>query len=701
MYGYLQQDIQFLAGVGPKKAQILLSELQVGTFGELLHYYPFRYVDRSRFYSIRELTDSSPWVQIRGTVTALQRTGEGRRERLILTFSDPTGSIRAVFFKGISYWIKRFKQGIDYTLFGKPSLFNGELHFVHPEIEETAKAETGIRAPLQAVYNTTEKMKNHFLTTRALGRLQLALWQGMPGTIPETLSAWLLTRFRLMPRHDALFNLHFPQSADLLKKAEFRIKLEECLFMQLDILHRKSLRKASVPGPLFPLVGSLFHHFFEHNLPFSLTDAQKRVIKEIRKDTATGKQMNRLLQGDVGSGKTLVALMCMLLAADNGYQSCLMAPTEILAMQHFQTLVAFLEGLEVKVALLTGSTSKKDRTQIHQQLRNGALHILVGTHALLEDEVQFHQLGLAVIDEQHRFGVAQRARLHYKEQLPPHVLVMTATPIPRTLAMTAYGDLDVSVIDQLPAGRKPIQTLHMYDSARLRMYGLLREEIAKGRQVYVVFPLIEESEKMDYKDLYLGYDVMLETFPPPKYRLSVVHGRMKPDEKEREMARFKSGETQIMLATTVIEVGVDVPNASMMVIESAERFGLSQLHQLRGRVGRGSEQSYCILMTPHNLSTDSRKRIETMVRTCNGFEIAEVDMQLRGPGDVEGTRQSGMALELNLADLAKDQAILHYARDIAEEILLSDPELKSPENRPLLAQLMQNKQTAVNWGMIG
>ncbi len=701
MQHYLEQDIQFLAGVGPKRAQLLRNELQIGTFGELLHYYPFRYIDRSRFFQLNELTESSPWVQVRGHVTAMQKAGDGRKERLILTFSDPTGSVKVLFFKGIAYWVKRFRAGVDYTLFGKPSVFNGELHFVHPEIEETAKSEIGIRAFFYDVSATTEKMKTHFLTTRALSRLQSSLWQEMPAKIAETLPERLISRFRLLSRHEALFNLHFPQSADTLKQAEYRIKLEECLFMQLDILHRKQRRKETVAGPVFPTVGKHFHHFFSNCLPFNLTDAQKRVIKEIRKDTATGKQMNRLLQGDVGSGKTLVALMCMLIAADNGYQSCLMAPTEILAMQHFQTLQAFLKGTEVKVALLTGSTPKKARDEIHSALREGKLHILTGTHALLEDAVQFHRLGLAVIDEQHRFGVAQRARLHYKEEIPPHVLVMTATPIPRTLAMTVYGDLDVSVIDQLPAGRKPIQTTHMFDSARLRMHGILREEIARGHQVYVVFPLIEESEKMDYKDLYLGFNTMLESFPPPKYKMGVVHGRLKPEEKAWEMGRFISRETQIMLATTVIEVGVDVPNATVMVIENAERFGLSQLHQLRGRVGRGSDQSFCILMTPNQLSSDARKRIETMVNSSNGFEIAEVDMALRGPGDIEGTRQSGLAMELNLANLAKDQSILQYARTIAEELLADDPGLRKPENSCLLTQLLENKRTSVNWRMIG
>ncbi|MDD4032445.1 MAG: ATP-dependent DNA helicase RecG [Bacteroidales bacterium] len=697
---YLEQPIKFLPGVGPRRSEMLGKSLEIRSFRDLLFYFPYKYLDRTRFYQIRDIPTDAAYIQLRGKITRIEKIGTSSHERLVADFTDETGTVLLVFFKGIRYLQQTLHLQTEYILLGKPGIFNGKINFVHPELEEVSHAETSIASSLQAMYNTSEKMKEGFLNSKAILKLQTTLWRGMPGRIPETLSDSLVKRLRLMSLHDALFNIHFPQSIEYLHKAEYRIKLEELLFTQLDILHQKKNRETKTKGFLFKKVGNIFNTFYQNRLPFELTNAQKKVIREIRQDTGTGHQMNRLLQGDVGSGKTLVALMSMLIALDNGYQACLMCPTEILAQQHYQTLRNFLGDMDVQVELLTGNTPKSKRKTMMERLRNGSLQILTGTHALIEEPVQFANLGLAVIDEQHRFGVAQRAGLWNKNVTPPHVLVMTATPIPRTLAMTLYGDLDVSVIDELPAGRKAIQTVHYYDSQRLKMHGFVRRQIKEGRQVYMVFPLIDESDKVEYKDLTMGFNHVMDVFPPPEYSISVLHGQMKPEEKEREMKRFVQGQTQILLATTVIEVGVDVPNATVMVIENAERFGLSQLHQLRGRVGRGSDQSYCILMTPYKISEDGRKRIQALLATSDGFEISETDLKLRGPGELEGTRQSGQAFDLKLANLAKDGILLQYARNLAEEILSEDPELSSPENKPLRKELIRNHYTTEHWGMI-
>lgn len=696
----LEQEIKFLPGVGPKRAQILAQELKINTVAELIYYFPYKYIDRTKFYKIREINETLPFIQIQGIITTLDTLGEGKSQRLVANFYDGENHMELVWFRGIKFVKGTLKKNIPVVVFGKPTEFNNKWKLVHPEIEEVKTEEDKKEGYIQPFYNTTEKMKSNFLVSKSILKFQYTALQMCRGKITETLPEWLVSHMKLIPLETALLNIHFPADPALLRKAEYRLKFEELFYIQLKLLHLKHERQHKFKGQIFKEVGSHFNDFFYHHLPFELTGAQKRVIREIRKDTLAGKQMNRLLQGDVGSGKTMVALMISLIAMDNGFQACMMAPTEILAVQHYQSIRKLIGDLPVNVRLLTGSTKKSERQVIHQQLLDGSLDLLIGTHALLEDIVEFKNLGLVVIDEQHRFGVMQRAKMWRKNFLPPHVLVMTATPIPRTLAMTVYGDLDVSVIDELPPGRKPIRTFHYYDNHRGELYQFLRREIAQGRQVYVVYPLIKESEKMDFKNLEEGFEHLRAAFPLPDYNISMVHGKMKAAEKEFEMQRFKNKETQILVATTVIEVGVDVPNASVMVIESAERFGLSQLHQLRGRVGRGADQSYCILMSSVKLSHESRQRIETMVATNDGFEIAEADMRLRGPGDIEGTQQSGLAFDLRISNLARDGQILQYARDKAEEILANDPLLQNPENTILIRQLMALRKNHLNWGAI-
>ncbi len=696
----LDREIKFLTGVGPKRAELLSNELDIHTFGDLLYYFPFKYIDRSRFYKTTEIHPDLPHVQLAGKIIGFRVEGNRGKKRAVALFRDEHGDLELVWFRGIKWITESIKPGKEYIVFGKPNYYNRKINIVHPELEEKSAAETKIAYSMQAFYNTTEKLKTNFLTSRTIQKLQQNLFRAVYNDIEETFPPKIIESIRLLSLKESLLNIHFPKSAELLKKAQYRLKFEELFFIQLNILRQKNNRDVENKGYIFESVGDYFNRFYKENLNFELTGAQKRVMKEIRKDMHSGKQMNRLLQGDVGSGKTLVALMSMLLAVDNGFQACLMAPTEILAQQHFQSISKFIVNLGIEIKLLTGSTRKKERQLIHEGLQNDTLKLLVGTHALIEDEVQFKKLGLVVIDEQHRFGVAQRAKLWEKSEQPPHILVMTATPIPRTLAMTVYGDLDVSVIDELPPGRKPIITAHYTDAKRLKLFGFLRKQIAEGRQVYIVYPLIRESEKMDYKDLEDGYESISRAFPPPQYAVSIVHGRMKPSEKEIAMDYFKKGKTHIMVATTVIEVGVDVPNASLMVIESAERFGLSQLHQLRGRVGRGANQSYCILMTSHKLSNEARQRIKIMTDSNDGFEIAEADMRLRGPGDLEGTQQSGIPFKLKIANLGKDNRLLQYARDIAGKVLDADPLLEKPENSVLRLQLKKNFAGSKWWGQI-
>ncbi len=700
MPDYLDQEIKFLSGVGPKRAELLKKELEIHNFEDLLYYFPFKYIDRSKFYKISELNPNFPHIQIKGKISGFEIVGGGNKKRLVAFFSDGTGSVELVWFKGLSYIQKSLMLNTEYIVFGKPGYFNGKYNIIHPEVETSLKNQNIISANLQAHYNTTEKLKKSFLHSKAISKLINNLLLGLKGKMQETLPVYLIKKYKLLSLEQALFNIHFPQNNDLLKKAIYRLKFEELFYIQLNILQKRTIRIHKWNGYVFSKVGKYLNQFYDENLPFKLTAAQKRVLKEIRKDIGSGKQMNRLLQGDVGSGKTLVALMSMLIALDNGFQACIMAPTEILANQHLETVNDFLEGMPINVGLLTGSTKNSVRKELHESLENGKLQILIGTHALIEDTVQFKNLGLVVIDEQHRFGVAQRAKLWKKNEQPPHILVMTATPIPRTLAMTIYGDLDVSVIDELPPGRKPIQTIHLYDSKRLRMFGFLKEQIKKGRQIYIVYPLIKESEKMDYKDLEDGYESISRAFPPPKYSVSVVHGQMKAEEKDAAMELFVKRKTHIMVATTVIEVGVNVPNASVMVIESAERFGLSQLHQLRGRVGRGASQSYCVLMTGFKLSNEARKRIDIMTKTNDGFEIAEADLKLRGPGDIEGTQQSGLAFDLKIANLGQDGQLIQYVRDIADEILDNDPDLKKTENQILANQLKKISKKKVDFSVI-
>lgn len=671
-------------------------EIGIYTFGDLLHYYPFRYVDRSQFHKIRDLLEVNGPVQIKGRIVGILEGGVGRNKRLTAKFQDETGMIDLVWFKGVR-WIKdSIKVNEEIQIYGKPTQFKGKWNIPHPEISAVSAPDA---LGLQPVYSSTEKLNANGLHSKGIERLTRTLVEQLSGQIEENLSQEIRTEHRLIDRERAIRWIHCPGNEQEAQHARLRLKFEELFFLQLELLVRKQITMQKSRGYVIEQVGAAFLDFYERHIPFDLTNAQKRVLREIRRDLGSGQHMNRLLQGDVGSGKTLVALLTMLLANGSGFQTALMAPTEILAIQHYESIRELLEPMDVHVALLTGSTKKKDRRVLHEALENGEIHILIGTHALLEDTVVFNNLGLVVIDEQHRFGVAQRARMWRKNELPPHVLIMSATPIPRTLAMTYYGDLDVSVIDELPPGRKPITTVHKFDADRLRVFGFLREEIAKGRQVYIVYPLILESETLDFNNLMDGFEAISRAFPLPDYRVSIVHGKMKPEDKEFEMNRFVRGETQIMVATTVIEVGVNVPNASVMVIESAERFGLSQLHQLRGRVGRGAEQSYCILMTGDELSPDSKKRMKTMVRTNDGFEIAEVDLQLRGPGDLLGTQQSGL-LDLKIANLSQDGPLLAVAREAARQLLTKDPTVELPENRAIRAKLSEMLKDRPNWGRI-
>ncbi len=692
------RDVKYLQGVGPQRAAVLNKELNIYSLRDLLYNFPYKYVDRSRLYYIHEIDGNMPYIQLRGKVLSFETFGEGRQRRLVGHFSDGTGVVDLVWFQGLKFVMGKYKANEEYIVFGKPTVFNGRINIAHPDIDpagELVLSDMG----LQPYYNTTEKMKRMNLNSHALEKLMKNLFHTLQHEIfDETLSPSIIEQHHLLPLTDALYNIHFPRNPELLRKAQYRLKFEELFYIQLNLLRYVKERRNKFRGLAFEKVGEIFNTFYSKNLPFALTGAQKRVIKEMRRDMGSGRQMNRLLQGDVGSGKTLVALMTMLIALDNGFQTCMMAPTEILAAQHYETISHFLKGMDVRVELLTGTVKGKRRETILRDLLTGDVHILIGTHAVIEDTVNFSSLGLVVIDEQHRFGVAQRAKLWAKNTCPPHVLVMTATPIPRTLAMTLYGDLDVSVIDELPPGRKPIQTVHQFDNRRASMYAFLRQQIVAGRQVYIVYPLIQESEKMDIKNLEDGYLHICEEFP--EYKVSKVHGKMKPAEKEEEMQRFLRAETQIMVATTVIEVGVNVPNASVMVIENAERFGLSQLHQLRGRVGRGAEQSYCILVTGYKLTEETRKRIEIMVQTNDGFEIAEADLKLRGPGDLEGTQQSGVAFDLKIADLARDGQLLQFVREIADRLLEEDPQGVLPENAIVWRQLKELRKKNVNWSVI-
>lgn len=697
MFDLASRDIKYLSGVGPQRASVLNKELNIYSLHDLLYYFPYKYVDRSRIYYIHEIDGTMPYIQLKGEILGFETIGEGRQRRLIAHFSDGTGIADLVWFQGIKFLVGKYKVHQEYIVFGKPSVFNGRINIAHPDIDNASELKLSTMG-LQPYYNTTEKMKRSSLNSHAIEKMMSAVVQQLHEPLPETLSSAILTEHHLMPLTEALRNIHFPANPELLRKAQYRLKFEELFYVQLNILRYAKDRQRKYRGYVFETVGEIFNTFYAKNLPFELTGAQKRVLKEIRRDVGSGKQMNRLLQGDVGSGKTLVALMSMLIALDNGYQACMMAPTEILANQHFETIRELLYGMDIRVELLTGSVKGKKREAILIGLLTGDVRILIGTHAVIEDTVNFSSLGLVVIDEQHRFGVAQRARLWTKNAQPPHVLVMTATPIPRTLAMTLYGDLDVSVIDELPPGRKPIVTIHKYDAHRVSLYQSVHRQIAEGRQVYIVYPLIKESEKIDLKNLEEGYLHICEEFPDCK--VCKVHGKMKAAEKDAQMQLFVSGEAQIMVATTVIEVGVNVPNASVMIIENAERFGLSQLHQLRGRVGRGAEQSYCILVTGYKLVEETRKRLEIMVRTNDGFEIAEADLKLRGPGDLEGTQQSGIAFDLKIADIARDGQLLQYVRNVAEEVVDADPTGIRPENEILWRQLKALRKTNVNWASI-
>ena len=697
MFDLTTRDIKYLQGVGPQRATMLNKELDIYSLHDLLYYFPYKYVDRSRLYYIHEIDGNMPYIQLKGQILSFETIGEGRQRRLVAHFSDGTGVVDLVWFQGIKYLMGKYKAHEEYIVFGKPTVFNGRINIAHPDIDPS-KDLTLSAMGLQPYYNTTEKMKRAGLNSHALEKLMNNAFALLQGSLPETLSPKVVEENHLMSLDEALRNIHFPQNPEKLRRAQYRLKFEELFYVQLNILRYTKDRQRKYRGLVFERVGEVFNTFYTQNLPFQLTGAQKRVIKEIRKDMGSGRQMNRLLQGDVGSGKTLVALMSMLIALDNGFQACMMAPTEILAAQHYETIKQLLFGMNVRVELLMGSVKGKKREEILKGLLTGEVQILIGTHAVLEDTVNFASLGMVVIDEQHRFGVAQRAKLWSKNTRPPHVLVMTATPIPRTLAMTLYGDLDVSVIDELPPGRKPIQTIHQFDNRRASLYSGIRKQINEGRQVYIVYPLIKESEKIDIKNLEEGYEHVCAEFP--ECQVSKVHGQMKPAEKDAEMQRFVNGETQIMVATTVIEVGVNVPNASVMVIENAERFGLSQLHQLRGRVGRGADQSYCILVTSYKLSEETRKRLEIMVQTNDGFEIAEADLKLRGPGDLEGTQQSGVAFDLKIADIARDGQLLQHVREIASGIIEKDPTGVLPENEILWRQLQSLRKTHVNWSAI-
>ena len=691
------QDIKFLLGVGPQRAKLLGDELQIRTLHDLLYTFPYKHIDRTRLYYIHELTADMPYVQIRGQILSFDTEGEGRKRRLVAHFTDGQGVVDLIWFNGIKYVLSAYKTRTDYIVFGRPSVFNGRINIAHPDVDKADELRLNTMG-LQPYYTTTDKMKRAGLNSRSIEHFTATLFERLDAGIPETLPPYLVSSLNLVSLDEALRHVHYPTSAEDLRKAQFRLKFEELFYIQLNIIKYARERRLKYRGYVFARVGELFHRFYEKNLPFELTGAQKRVIREIRQDMGSGRQMNRLLQGDVGSGKTLVALMSILIALDNGFQACIMAPTEILAEQHYVTFQNLLFGMPVRVELLTGTVKGKRRQAVLDGLKDGEVRILVGTHAVLEDTVLFKSLGMVVIDEQHRFGVAQRARLWTKNSNPPHVLVMTATPIPRTLAMTLYGDLDVSVIDELPPGRKPIQTIHQFDNRRESLYRGLRSQLNEGRQAYVVYPLIKESEKMDIKNLEEGYEQLCRDLP--EYKISRVHGKMKAAEKEAEMQDFISGKTQILVATTVIEVGVNVPNASVMVIENAERFGLAQLHQLRGRVGRGADQSYCILVTKYQLSADTRKRIQIMTETNDGFEIAEADLKLRGPGDLEGTQQSGVSFTLRLANLARDGQVLQLARETAEKVLDDDPHCAASKNDILWRQLNKLRDRTVNWGVI-
>lgn len=695
----LDTSIEFLKGVGPHRAELLKKEMQIYSFNDLITFYPFRYVDRTKFYKINEVDGNLAFVQLKGKIIRLETVGVKRSKRLIAYFTDGNSQMELVWFQGIKWVMDILKPNVEYIIFGKPTFFKGKLNIAHPEIDLVSENSNALTTSLQPIYNSSEKLKTSGLDSKGISKLQKILITILKNHVPEILSEDIIYKLKLISRESALKSIHFPEDVENLKKAEFRLKFEELFFVQLKLLKLKLIRQKDYVGFNFSKIGNYFNNFYTQHLPFELTNAQKRVLKEIRQDAGSGKQMNRLLQGDVGSGKTLVALMTMLMALDNGYQACIMAPTEILANQHFETISGLLHKMDIKIGILTGSSKTAARKKLHQELLSGEIKILIGTHALLEDIVQFQNLGMVVIDEQHRFGVAQRAKLWKKNIQPPHMLIMTATPIPRTLAMTLYGDLDTSIIDELPPGRKPISTVHKFDSNRLHVFGFIKEQIKLGRQIYIVYPLIEESETMDYKDLMDGYASITSAFPSPEYQVSIVHGKMKAADKDFEMQRFAKKETQIMVATTVIEVGVNIPNASVMIIESAERFGLSQLHQLRGRVGRGADQSYCILMTSYKLGADSKKRLETMVRTNDGFEIADVDLQLRGPGDIAGTQQSGV-LDLRIANLARDGQILQYARNIAVELLEDDPELKKSQNSKIVNHLNFLNKNSTNWSRI-
>jgi ATP-dependent DNA helicase RecG len=697
MFDLSSRDIKYISGIGPQRAAILNKELEIFSMRDLIYYFPYKYVDRSRIYRISEIDGNMPYIQLKGEILSLEAMGEGRQKRLIAHFSDGTGVVDLVWFQGIKFATTRYKAHEEYIVFGKPTVFGGRINIAHPDIDKPDELKLTL-AGLQPYYNTTEKMKRCMMSSHVIAKVIANVLKQFNEPLPETLPDWMIAEHHLMPLTEAIMNIHFPANPDKLRKAQYRLKFEELFYVQLAILRYTKDRRNNYRGYVFRKIGDIFNTFYNQNLPFQLTGAQKRVLKEIRQDVVTGRQMNRLLQGDVGSGKTLVALMSMLIALDNGYQACMMAPTEILANQHFETIKQFLFGMNVRVELLTGSIKGKRREGILRDLLSGEIQILIGTHALIEDTVQFHSLGFVVIDEQHRFGVAQRARLWHKNTYPPHILVMTATPIPRTLAMTLYGDLEVSVIDELPPGRKPIKTIHQFDNRRESLYASVRKQLEEGRQVYIVYPLISESEKIDLKNLEEGYEHICAEFPD--YKVCKVHGKMKPAEKDEQMQLFVSGEAKIMVATTVIEVGVNVPNASVMIIENAERFGLSQLHQLRGRVGRGADQSYCILVTNYKMTEDTRKRIEIMVQSNDGFEIAEADLKLRGPGDLEGTQQSGMAFDLKIADIVRDGQLLEHVRAIATTIVDNDPTGTDPHNDLLWQQLRALRKENVNWAAI-
>ncbi len=699
MSANLQTPIDYLKGVGPNRADLLRSELGIQTYQDLINLFPNRYLDRTKYHKINDLQRNNSEVQIIGKITSFKEVAQKRGKRLVGTFQDETGRMELVWFRGQKWIRDSIKLNTPYVIYGKTNWFKGIFSMPHPDIELLSSHEKGLRSSMQAIYPSTEKLSNKGITNRVMSKIMQNLFLETKGNFAETLTDNLITELKLLSKSKALFNIHFPKNQELLSRAEFRLKFEELFYIQLQLILKNLIQKSKIKGLPFKIVGDYFNSFYTSYLPFDLTNAQKRVLKEIRQDLGSNAQMNRLLQGDVGSGKTIVAFMSMLMALDNGFQACLMAPTEILSVQHYNGLLEWSKKLNIRISILTGSSTTLERRKIHESLENGELQILIGTHALLEDSVKFKNLGLAIIDEQHRFGVAQRAKLWKKNTSPPHILVMTATPIPRTLAMSVYGDLDISTIDELPPGRQTVKTVHRYDSNRLKVLRFMKDEIEKGRQVYIVYPLIQESESLDYKDLMDGYESIVRAFPQPKFQVSIVHGKMKPADKDYEMQRFVKGETQLMVATTVIEVGVNVPNASVMIIESAERFGLAQLHQLRGRVGRGADQSYCILMTSYKLSQDSKTRIETMVKTSDGFEIAEVDLKLRGPGDIMGTQQSGI-LNLKIANIVKDKHILKSARFYAKKLLDNDPSLGFPENRVVLKTYRELSKYKNIWNYI-